>query len=177
MECRTHGLRTRRSAVAVKACKRCGVPHSRPPDAPIGCGGEGLRCCTRLCAVRCSEQRLYSTWRRQRGALQLLWFRCKPLGYCQAGLEMRLEPTARPNAAATSADTDEHGRACVGGVGGVGPYVLRLEDQSQHQQQPAHMRRAVCMRRVHHLQAQADDVTALWSAALTASRRADWLWR
>ena len=66
------------------------MPHSRPPDAPIGCGGEGLRCCTRLCAVRCSEQRLYSTWRRQRGALQLLWFRCKPLGYCQAGLEMRL---------------------------------------------------------------------------------------
>ena len=87
------------------------------------------------------------------------------------------EPTARPNAAATSADTDEHGRACVGGVGGVGPYVLRLEDQSQHQQQPAHMRRAVCMRRVHHLQAQADDVTALWSAALTASGRADRLWR
>ena len=29
----------------------------------------------------------------------------------------------------------------------------------------------------HHLQAQADDVTALWSAALTASGRADRLWR
>ena len=69
MECRTHGLQTRRSAVAVKTCA-------------------AARACV-LC-VRCSEQRLYSTWRRQRGALQLLWFRCKPLGYCQAELDMRL---------------------------------------------------------------------------------------
>ena len=40
----------------------------------------------------------------------------------------------RMHAAATSADTDEHGRVCVGGLG---PYALLLNPQSEHQRPAA----------------------------------------
>ena len=40
-------------------------------------------------------------------------------------------PTARPNAAAASADTDENGRVCVDGLG---PCALLLKPRSEHQQ-------------------------------------------
>ena len=82
------------------------------------------------------------------------------------------EPTARPNAAATSADADENGRVCVDGLG---PCALLLKPRSEHQQ-PADMR-ADCMRRMHRVQGAADDVTALLIAALTASTRANRPWQ
>ena len=70
------------------------------------------------------------------------------------------EPTARPNAAATSADTDEHGRVCVGGLG---PYALLLKPTIGA---PAACRYApsACT----SCRGGADDVTGLLTAALTA---------
>ena len=43
----------------------------------------------------------------------------------------------------TSADTDEHGRVGLGG-GGLGPYVLRLKSQAEHQRPAAHTARTTC---------------------------------
>ena len=74
------------------------------------------------------------------------------------------EPTARPNAAATSADTDENGRVCVGGLG---PYALLLETTSEQQRAAAVHHSHV--HRVHHVRGGADDVSGLLIAALTAS--------
>ena len=78
------------------------------------------------------------------------------------------EPTARPNAAATSADTDENGRVCVGGLG---PYALLLRTTSEQQRAAAVHHSHV--HRVHHVRGGADDVSELLIAAHTASTRAN----
>ena len=82
------------------------------------------------------------------------------------------EPTARPNAAATSADTDENGRVCVGGLG---PYALLLETTAEQQRAAAVHHSHV--HRVHHVRGGADDVSGLLIAALTASTRANRPWQ
>ena len=82
------------------------------------------------------------------------------------------EPTARPNAAATSADTDENGRVCVGGLG---PYALLLGTTSEQQRAAAVHHSHV--HRVHHVRGGADDVSGLLIAALTASTRANRPWQ
>ena len=107
--------------------------------------------------------------------MQLLWFRCKPLGYCQAGLEMhqlhdRMPPLQAPIL------TNMVVPASVASVASVLMcYGSRLNRSTSSGLLICAVPFACAA--CHHLQAQADDVTALWSAALTASRRADWLWR
>ena len=82
------------------------------------------------------------------------------------------EPTAGPNAAATSADTDQNGCVCVGGLG---PYALLLETTSEQQRAAAVHHSHV--HRVHHVRGGADDVSGLLIAALTASTRANRPWQ
>ena len=79
------------------------------------------------------------------------------------------EPTAPPNAAATSADTDENGRVCVDGLG---PYALRC-CSSHNRSSDGLLIRTIRMRRMHHMRGGADDVTGLSTAALTASTHAN----
>ena len=70
------------------------------------------------------------------------------------------EPTAPPNAAATSADTDESGRVCVGAVTSV-----RVRTTSRSSSGCGHYR-------IHHMHGGADHVSGLLVAALTASSHA-----
>ena len=76
----------------------------------------------------------------------------------------------RMHAAATSADTDEHGRVCVGGL------VLMCCCSSHNRSTSGLLIRANCMRRMHHVQGEADDVTGLLIAALAASIHANRPW-
>ena len=71
-------------------------------------------------------QLLQGKWRcRAHIAAALVLMRLSP-GRTQAAAE----PTVGSNAAATSADTDENGRVCVGDLG---PYVLLLRATPEHQ--------------------------------------------
>ena len=83
---------------------------------------------------------------------------------CLSGLRLN-QPQDRMRAAATSADTDEHGRVCVGGLG---PYALLLKPTIGA---PAACRYApfACT----SCRGGADDVTGLLTAALTASIHAN----
>ena len=70
----------------------------------------------------------------------------------------------RMHAAATSADTDEHGRVCVGGLGSYECAAAQGHNRSTS----GLLLCPICMHRVHHIQGGADDVTGLLTAALTA---------
>ena len=78
----------------------------------------------------------------------------------------------RMHAAATSADTDEHGRVCVSDLG---PYALLLMTTSEQQRAAAVHHSHV--HRVHHVRGGADDVSGLLIAALTASTHANRPWQ
>ena len=87
----------------------------------------------------------------------------------RSGSGYAAQPTAGPNAAATSADTDENGRVCVDGLG---PYALRC-CSSHNRSSDGLLIRTIRMRRMHHMRGGADDVTGLSTAALTASTHAN----
>ena len=90
-------------------------------------------------------------------AAQRLWFGCKPLGYCQGRLEMRLnQPQDRmlPLRA---------------------PILTKLWPVSASK--ASVLIRTIRMRRVQHMHGGADDVTGLLIAALTASTHANRPWQ
>ena len=70
------------------------------------------------------------------------------------------EPTAGPKAAATSADTDENGRVCVGDLG---PYAPLLTLTSEHQ-------RLAAMHHLHAMSSSVFDRAALRSSVLSTKR-------
>ena len=89
----------------------------------------------------------------------------------RSGSGYAAEPTAGPNAAASSADdTDENGRVCVDGLG---PYALRCCSSHNRSSDGLLIRTTIRMRRMHHMRGGADDVTGLSTAALTASTHAN----
>ena len=80
------------------------------------------------------------------------------------------EPTTGTPAAAASADTDEHGRVCVGGLGPCSVRSLLLKATSRSTS--GLLVRTNCVHRVHHVQRGARDGHGLPIAALTALVRA-----
>ena len=84
------------------------------------------------------------------------WQRRRLLHLPCGALAAVLEQMAQPGA-----DTDGNGRVCVGGLG---PCALLLKAQPEH---PSGLLLlcADCRRCVHHMQAEADDVTRLLIAA------------
>ena len=90
-------------------------------------------------AMRCSARSYWSKWPQPDAAPAALALmqaaRVSPERTRHAA-----EPTAGPKAAATSADTDDNGRVCVGDLG---PYAPLLTLTSEHQRLAA----------MHHLHA------------------------
>ena len=73
------------------------------------------------------------------------------------------EPTAGPNAAATSDDTDENGRVCVGGLGACA--LLLTTATSEHRQRPV----LSCTSCMHQLHAHALDCMAMLVHAMVVN--------
>ena len=108
----------------------------------------------------------------QPAASQRLWFRCKPLGYCQGGLDMRLnQPQDRMPPLRAPTPTK-----MVVVPASVASVLVRC-CSSRDRSTSSLLICADCMRRMHRVQGAADDVTALMIAALTASTRANRLLR
>ena len=105
-------------------------------------------------------------------AAQRLWFWCKPLGYRQDRLEMRLnQPHDRMPPLRVPILTKMVVSASVASV----LYALLLETTSEQQRAAAVHHSHV--HRVHHVRGGADDVSGLLIAALTASTRANRPWQ
>ena len=142
------------------------MPHSRPRHTPIGSGSEALLClpCGALPGATGANGR--SQMQRQR-----LWFRCKPLGYRQGGLDMRLnQPQDRMPPLRAPILTKMVVSASMASV------LMRC-CSSHNRSTGGLLIRTTCMRRVHHMRGGADDVTGLLIAALTASTHANRLWQ
>ena len=117
-------------------------------------------------------QRLWSKWRSQmEHTAALVWMQAARL--LPGPTRNAAEPTAAPNAAATSANTDETvARVCVEGLGA---YALLLKPQPRSS--GGLLIRTIRMRRVQHMQGGADDVTGLLIAAFAASTHANRPWQ
>ena len=102
---------------------------------------------------------------------QRLWFRCKPLGYRQGGLDMRLnQPQDRMPPLRAPILTKMVVSASMASV--------RMRCCSSHNRSSDGLLiRTICMRRMHHMRGGADDVTGLSTAALTASTHANRPWQ
>ena len=83
-------------------------------------------------AMRCSARSYWSKWPQPDAAPAAL-VSTQAARLSPGRTRHAAEPTAGPNAAATSADTDENGRVCVDGLG---PYALLLKPQPE-QRRPA----------------------------------------
>ena len=104
-------------------------------------------------------------------AVQRLWFSCKPLGYLQGRLEMRLnQPQDRMPSLRAPILTKMVVSASMASV------LMRC-CSSHNRSTGGLLIRTTCMRRVHHMRGGADDVTGLLIAALTASTHANRLWQ
>ena len=102
-----------------------------------------------------------------RWSTQRLWFGCKPLGYCQGRLEMRLnQPQHRMLPLRAPILTKMVVSASMASV------LMRC-CSSHNRSTGGLLIRTTCMRRVHHMRGGADDVTGLLIAALTASTHAN----
>ena len=100
-------------------------------------------------------------------AVQRLWFSCKPLGYLQGRLEMRLnQPQDRMPSLRAPILTKMVVSASMASV------LMRC-CSSHNRSTGGLLIRTTCMRRVHHMRQGADDVTGLLIAALTASTHAN----
>ena len=100
-------------------------------------------------------------------AVQRLWFSCKPLGYLQGRLEMRLNPPQ---------DRMPPLRAPIltKMVVSASMASVRMRCCSSHNRSSDGLLiRTIRMCRMHHMREGADDVTGLSTAALTASTHAN----
>ena len=100
-------------------------------------------------------------------AVQRLWFSCKPLGYRQGRLEMRLiQPQDRMPPLRAPILTKMVVSASMASV------LMRC-CSSHNRSTSGLLLCAIYMHRVHHMQGGADDVTGLLIAAPTASTHAN----
>ena len=82
-----------------------------------------------LCWLACGAQDRRAEIEQDEANVGLLWATSEHQRQ-RSGSGYAAQPTAGPNAAATSADTDENGRVCVGDLG---PYALLLRETPEHQ--------------------------------------------
>ena len=93
----------------------CSLPPSRPQHTPSAVAAKAAA----LRAMRCSCSRSRANGTASGIAAALVSMQAARLS--PGRTRHAAEPTAGPNAAATSADTDGNGRVCVDGLG---PYAL-----------------------------------------------------
>ena len=171
------------STAALTASTHANRPWQRSPAVlAMRCHLLRALCWLAWCSRQTSGARLDRTRRGRCGAAvgnigapaaaQRLWFWCKPLGYRQDRLEMRLnQPHDRMPPLRVPILTKMVVSASVASV----LYALLLETTSEQQRAAAVHHSHV--HRVHHVREGADDVSGLLIAALTASTRANRPWQ